>query len=123
MVHESLETRQFGFIHPVWYRAKQPDKAKYQKRPKPRKKAPRSSRRGAAVALPFALSVQLSSPGFFSFATLTAVEGTALVVIHVVIGGFEQIHGDASQSMMEFHTSPDSYKLSSIADVSLRRRT
>lgn len=43
MVHESLETRQFGFIYPVWYRAKQPDKAEYQKRPKPHKKAPRFS--------------------------------------------------------------------------------
>ena len=47
MVHESLETRQFGFIHPVWFPAKQPYKAEYQKRPKPHKKAPRFSRRGA----------------------------------------------------------------------------
>ena len=38
MVHESLETRQFGFIHPVWFQAKQPDKADYQKRPKREKK-------------------------------------------------------------------------------------
>ena len=38
MVHESLETRQFGFIHQVWFPAKQPDKSDYQKGPKREKK-------------------------------------------------------------------------------------